>query len=166
MNETKGGTRTHGGSSGSGPGSDQDRPSGAAPDMTDLARHLGEIAEKSQRMVADFLSRQSGGQGIGMADPMAIGAAVFEMTAKLMADPSRLVQAQLSLWQDYLTLWQRTTQRFFGGEAEPLVAPAVGDRPFPDQAWSDNARFYFIKPSYLLTARSMPCVGPGVAGLD
>jgi len=166
MNETKGGTRTHGGSSGSGPGSDQDRPSGAAPDMTDLARHLGEIAEKSQRMVADFLSRQSGGQGVGMADPMAIGAAFFEMTAKLMSDPSRLVQAQLSLWQDYLTLWQRTTQRLLGGEAEPLVAPAAEDRRFRDQAWSDNALFDFIKQSYLLTARWVQGVVHNVEGLD
>ena len=142
----------------------------ANPDMAALANQMAEIAEKSQRLVADFLSRQSGqnGQdgGIGMADPMAMGAAFFEMTAKLMADPSRLVQAQLSLWQDYLTLWQRTTQRLLGGEAEPLVAPAAEDRRFRDQAWSDNALFDFIKQSYLLTARWMQGVVKDVEGLD
>ena len=59
-----------------------------------------------------------------MADPMAVGAAFFDMTAKLMADPSRLVQAQLSLWNDYMTLWQRSAQRFLGGDAEPVIEAA------------------------------------------
>ena len=88
-----------------------------------------------------------------MANPMAIGAAFFEMTARLMSDPSRLVQAQMSLWNDYMRLWQSTTQRLLGGEAEPVVEPAPDDRRFRDQAWSDNALFDFIKQSYLLTAR-------------
>ena len=71
---------------------------------------------KSQQLVAEFLKRQSAEDGVGMATPSSIGAAFFEMTARMMSDPSRLVQAQLSLWNDYLTLWQRTTQRFLGGE--------------------------------------------------
>src|SRR5438067_6668216 len=133
---------------------------------------MAEIAEKSQRLVTDFLSRQAkqdgqtGEDGIGMADPMAIGAAFFEMTAKMMSDPSRLVQAQLSLWHDYMTLWQRTAQRFLGGEAEPLVEPGAEDRRFRDQAWSDNALFDYIKQSYLLSARWLQGVVRDVEGLD
>ena len=38
-----------------------------------------------------------------MANPMAIGAAFLEMTARMMSDPARLVEAQMSLWNDYLT---------------------------------------------------------------
>src|SRR5258707_2862702 len=125
------------------------------PDPVELSRQMAEIAEKSQRLVADFLSRPNGEGGFGMADPMAIGAAFFEMTAQLMADPSRLVQAQLSLWNDYMTLWQRSAQRFLGGEAEPVIEAASEDRRFRDQAWSDNGLFDFIKQSYLLTARCL-----------
>ena len=29
----------------------------------------------------------------------------------MMADPAKLIQAQMALWNDYLTLWQRTPQR-------------------------------------------------------
>ncbi len=36
------------------------------------------------------------------------------MTAKLMANPARLVQAQIGFWQDYMTLWQNTTRRMMG----------------------------------------------------
>ncbi len=77
----------------------------------------------------------------------------------MMADPTRLVQAQLSLWNDYMTLWQRTAQRFLGGETEPMVEPPSGDRRFKDAAWTDNTLFDFIKQSYLLTARWMQSTG-------
>ena len=136
------------------------------PDPVELSRQMAEVAEKSQRLVADFLSRQNGEGGFGMADPMAIGAAFFDMTAKLMADPSRLVQAQLSLWNDYMTLWQRSAQRFLGGDAEPVIEATSEDRRFRDKAWSDNTLFDFIKQSYLLTARCLQGAVNNVEGLD
>jgi poly[(R)-3-hydroxyalkanoate] polymerase subunit PhaC len=131
-----------------------------------LSKRWAEIAEKSQRLLAEFLSRQKGEGGIGIADPMAIGTAFLEMTARMMSDPGRLVQAQLSLWQDYMTLWQRTAERFVGGEAKAMVEPAAEDRRFRDQAWSDNALFDYIKQTYLLTARWLQTQVKSVEGLD
>jgi polyhydroxyalkanoate synthase subunit PhaC len=124
------------------------------------------IAEKSHRLVAEFLKRQSAENGIGMTNPLAIGAAFFEMTARMMSDPSRLVQAQLSLWNDYMTLWQRTAQRFLGGAAEPIIEPTAEDRRFRDKAWTDNSLFDFIKQSYLLTARWLQSAVKDVDGID
>src|SRR5271169_6400918 len=135
-------------------------------DADEFARQIAGVAEKSQRLVTEFLKRQSPEQGIGMASPLAIGAAFFEMTARMMADPSRLVQAQLSLWNDYMTLWQRTAQRFLGGDPEPLIEPPQGDRRFRDAAWNDNTLFDFIKQSYLLTARWLQGAVRDVEGID
>src|SRR5690348_18428793 len=98
------------------------------PDPAELSRRFTEIAEQSQRLVTDFLSRQNGGDGLGMASPMAIGAAVFEMTSRLMSDPSKLVEAQMSFWNVDLMMWQRTIQRLLGGDAEPGIEAACGDR--------------------------------------
>jgi polyhydroxyalkanoate synthase len=138
---------------------------GTGETAAELSRQFAEIAEKSRQIVADFLARQ------GSADPAlgsmaGIGAAFFEMTSHLMADPSKLVQAQVSLWHDYMTLWQRTAQRFLGGAAEPLAEPAAGDRRFRDRAWSENALFDFIKQSYLLSARWLQAQVRGVEGID
>ena len=77
-------------------------------DPAELSKQIAEIAGKSQQLVAEFLTRQGREDGVGMADSLGIGTAFLEMTARMMADPSRLVQAQMSLWNDYLTLWQRT----------------------------------------------------------
>jgi poly[(R)-3-hydroxyalkanoate] polymerase subunit PhaC len=137
-----------------------------AADADQLTREIADIAEKSQQLVAEFLKRQPAEQGIGMASPLAIGAAFFEMTARMMSDPSRLAQAQLSLWHGYMTLWQRTAQRFLGGPSEPLIEPAQGDRRFRDSAWDNNTLFDYIKQSYLLTARWLQNTVREVEGID
>jgi poly[(R)-3-hydroxyalkanoate] polymerase subunit PhaC len=136
------------------------------PDPAEFSQQIAEIAEKSQQLVADFLNRQAPDEGVGMANTLAIGTAFLEMTARLMADPSRLVQAQLSLWNDYLTLWQRTAQRFLGENTEPVIEPSAGDRRFRDVAWSENTLFDLIKQSYLLTARWMQSTVRDVEGVD
>ena len=144
----------------------EDQASNLPPDLSELSQQISDIAEKSRHLVAEFLKRQSAENGVGMANPLSIGAAFFEMTARMMSDPSRLVQAQLSLWNDYLTLWQRTAQRFLGGSAEPMIEPPAGDRRFRDKAWTDNTLFDFIKQSYLLTARWLQGTVKQVDGID
>ena len=139
---------------------------GAIPDPAELSRRLAEMAERSQRLVSEFLTRQSNVGGAGMADPMAVGSAFFELTARMMADPARLIEAQMALWNDYLTLWQRTAERLTGGQVEPVVEAAADDRRFRDRAWSDNAIFDYIKQSYLLTARFIQGAVKEVGGLD
>ncbi len=140
-------------------------PEARIPDPMQLSRELADIAERSQRLVLEFLQRERP-DGIGMADPLNVGQAFLEMTQRLMADPTKLVQAQLSLWQDYLKLWQSTTQRLMGGPAEPVIEPSAADRRFKDNAWTENTVFDYIKQSYLLTARWMQATVKQVDGLD
>lgn len=126
---------------------------------------FSEIAERSQRLVADFLSRHSS-ELPSSADAQHIGEAFMEMTAKMMSDPSKLIEAQVGLWQDYMNLWQQTASRMMGGEAQPIIEPERGDRRFKDPAWSENAVFDYMKQSYLLTSRCLQSVVKDVEGLD
>ncbi|MET1027925.1 MAG: class I poly(R)-hydroxyalkanoic acid synthase [Dongiaceae bacterium] len=126
---------------------------------------MAKIAEQSQRLVSDFLSRNADEMGT-QADPLNIGRAFMEMTSRMMSDPQKLVQAQMSLWQDYMNLWQSTARRMMGVEAEPVITPAPDDRRFKDTAWQDNQVFDFIKQSYLLTARWLQSTVHDVDGLD
>ncbi|MFO1056973.1 MAG: class I poly(R)-hydroxyalkanoic acid synthase [Dongiaceae bacterium] len=138
------------------------------PDPVELSRAMASIAERSQRLVLDFVGRQqaNGGNGLGMGDPLNIGQAFLDLTARMMADPARLVEAQFSLWQDYMQLWQSTARRMMGVESAPVIEPASDDRRFKDAAWSDNQLFDFIKQSYLLAARWTQATVRGVDGLD
>jgi polyhydroxyalkanoate synthase len=143
-----------------------ERPEIKLPDPVEWSRSMADIARRSQNLVLEFMERQSKDMPVPV-DPLNVAGAFVEMTQRMMADPAKLLQAQFSLWQDYLTLWQRTTQRFFGAEPTPAMAePAPGDRRFKDQAWNDSAVFDFIKQSYLLTARWMQNTVKQVEGLD
>jgi polyhydroxyalkanoate synthase len=122
----------------------------------EIVQIMGEIAERSRSLVEEFLARQHLADGEGKAvDPFQVGSTFLELTKRLVADPTSLVQAQFDLWQDYVRLWQATTQRMLGQEAEPVIVPERGDRRFKDAAWNENALFDFIKQSYLLAARYM-----------
>ena len=129
-----------------------------------LGRTMADIAERSQRLVTDWLNRQS--HDTPEMDPMNIGHAFMEMTTQLMRDPAKMVQAQIGFWQDYMTLWQNTTRRMWGGENEPVIEADPKDRRFKDEAWKESEVFDFIKQSYLLSARYMNDVVTHVDGLD
>jgi len=145
---------------------EQQAPETKPADPVEMSRSMARIAERSQRLVSEFLERQHRGEGRSDPDPFNLGGAFMEMTAQMMADPAKLVQAQIGLWQDYLKLWQSTTARMMGQEAEPVIEPAPGDRRFKHEDWDENQLFDFIKQSYLLTARWMQSTVSEVEGLD
>jgi polyhydroxyalkanoate synthase len=136
------------------------------PDPVELSKSISSIAEKSHKILIDWVERQTAGNGSTALDPMNICQAFLEMTAKMMTDPSKLVQAQINLWQDYMSLWQSTAQRAMGQETEPAATPTKDDRRFTDPAWDENQLFDFIKQSYLLSARWMQSTVKSVDGLD
>ena len=51
------------------PGPHQAAHPGGLPDAVELSREMAEIAEKSQRLVADFLQRQGGEAGHRHVEP-------------------------------------------------------------------------------------------------
>ena len=136
-------------------------------DETQISKTMTDIAERSQRLVQDFLSKnaQPGNASVGMDDPMNIGNAFMEMTTKMMTNPHKMVEANMNLWQDYMKLWQNTASRMMGQEQEPIVEPEHDDRRFKGEAWESDV-FDFIKQSYLLTSNWMESSVSDVEGLD
>ena len=90
----------------------------------------------------------------------------MEMTARLMANPAKLMQAQLGFWQDYMSLWQNTARRMMGIDSQPVIEGDPKDRRFKDEAWKENEVFDFIRQTYLLSARYVQDVVKQADGLD
>ena len=135
-------------------------------DQQDVLHVLGEIAENTQRLMHGAAGRHCAVDGAASPDPLNLRSTILELIARIMADPASMLQAQLSLWHDYLKLWQNTGQRLLGQPVEPLVAPDRSDRRFRDPAWDDHAVFDFIKQSYLLTSRWLVDTVNGLDGFD
>ncbi len=132
-----------------------------------FARNMVEVGIQSQRLLSDFVARQAGKLGTSQPlDPLNVTEAFTDLLRGIVADPAVIMEAQFQLWRDYMGLWERTARRMFGGEAEPVVEPARGDKRFRDKDWQENQVFDFIKQSYLLTANWMQNTVAQVHGLD
>ena len=80
-------------------------------DPAELAKLYADIAQKSSRLVTQYLERASNGGARGMTDELGITQAYLEAWKKLLADPFKLAEAQVKLWQDYIALWQSSKDR-------------------------------------------------------
>ena len=145
---------------------EQKQDQGPPLDPVEMSRIMANLAERSQKLVADFLEKQAESPGRINLDPLNIGQAFLDMTARMLAAPEALVRAQLSLWQDYMSLWQSTARRMIGESSQPVIRPTSEDRRFKDALWDESFVFDYIKQSYLLTARWLQKTVREVDGLD
>lgn len=123
-------------------------------DAVTFAANFARIAEQSQRIVQEFITRNAGKGAYGTADPLHLSGVFAEWFARAASDPQKLMEMQMAWWKDALQLWQTTTQKFLGeDEVKPVIEPDSKDRRFKDKAWQESLIFDFIKQSYLLAAR-------------
>src|SRR5690606_26774575 len=111
---------------------EEEQPQIKLPDPMEWSRAMADVAQRSQKIVASFVERQAKCGDMPNFDPMNVSNAWAEYAARLMSNPSKLVDAQLQLWQNYMNLWSYTASRFRGEEASPIIEPSKDDRRFKD----------------------------------
>ena len=133
-------------------------------DPVALAKQLQSIALKSQKVMQEFLSRQSGAGQVGMGDASSLGGTFLELMTRMITDPAAVASAQIDLFNESVKLWQKSAERVFllrPDEIEPSK-----DKRFKHQEWTENAIFSFVKESYLIAAKSILTGVREVKGLD
>ena len=138
-------------------------PAASAPgyDPIALAESLAAAAERSAKLMGDFAARHRG----TLSDELGLGKAFMELAANFLARPGKLAEAQMTLWWDYMNLWQRSMLKMLGAPAGPVAEPAKGDKRFADAQWEDHFLFDYVKQSYLITARWLHDQVANVEGL-
>ena len=135
-------------------------------DPVELAKIYADIAQKSGQLVTRFMERRANGGALGLSDELGIAQAFFEAWTKLLADPFKLAEVQMKLWQDYMALWQSSTLKLMWQEAEPVAEPPTGDRRFKHEDWQQNFLYDYLKQSYLIAAKRLHQAVGGIEGLD
>jgi len=136
-----------------------------ATEPAETARILAEVAERSSRLMGEFLQRQAGGGGIAYTDEFGIARAFMDLSARMLSNPWKLAEMQASLFWDHIALWQSTMLKMLGKDAQPVAEPAKGDNRFRESAWQDQFLFDYIKQSYLIAARHLHGAVSSVEGL-
>jgi polyhydroxyalkanoate synthase len=141
-------------------------PPKAQYDPVALAGSFASAADKSAKLLGDFVSRQANAGQSLITDEFGITKAFLELAAKMLSNPYRLAETQLNLWWEYSALWQAAMMKLLGQEAGPVAEPAKSDKRFKHEDWEEHFLFDYIKQSYLIAARWLHSAVANVEGLD
>jgi polyhydroxyalkanoate synthase subunit PhaC len=147
-------------------GTEQEQENLEKFDAAQLARLYADIAQKSAALITRVLSNRQDGAIRPVADELGVAKAFMEAWSHMLANPFRLAEAQVKLWQDYWSLWQNSWMRLLGKETQPVAQALSGDRRFKHEAWQNNFLYDYIKQSYLIAAKHLHESLAGVQGLD
>jgi len=137
-----------------------------AADPAELAKLYADIARKSGQLVTRFLEQGAKGAPSAFNDELGISQAFFEAWSKMLADPFKLAEVQMKLWQDHMALWQNSMLKMFGHDTRPVVETPHGDRRFRHEDWEQNFLYDYVKQSYLIAAKHLHQSLGKVEGLD
>ena len=137
------------------------------PDPAELIKSYSEVAKRASQMMAKYIDKKAS-EGISMpADEMGIAKAFSDLASRLLADPQKLMEAQMKMMRDYVSLWQYSASKMMGSTSvAPVAVPAKSDKRFKDDEWESNFLFDFIKQSYLITSGHMNNIVAETEGLD
>jgi len=142
------------------------QPERQAPDAAQLANLYAGIAQKSARLVAQFLEQGKNGGLSGVKDELGLAQAFFQAWTQVLSDPFKLAEAQMKFWQDTVSLWQSSMLKLMGQGAKTIAEPQPGDRRFQHEDWQNVFLYDTIKQSYLIAARHLHQTVGKVQGLD
>jgi polyhydroxyalkanoate synthase len=124
-------------------------------DPAQTAKVFAEVAERSSKILGDFVKRHADGKGIAFTDEFGIARAFMDLSAKMLANPWKLAETQMKMFWDYIALWQSSTLKVMGHGAEPVAHPDKGDYRWRDEEWQNHFLFDYLKQSYLIAARNI-----------
>jgi len=122
-------------------------------DHAESVKVFAEVAERSSKILGDYIKRHADGKGIAFTDEFGIAKAFMDLSAQMLANPWKLAETQMKIFWDYVSLWQSSALKMLGHAPEPVAAPAKGDNRFRDEQWENHFLFDYFKQSYLIAAR-------------
>jgi len=146
--------------------SQSDAPQADLPDPSEMAKTYAEVAQRASRLLTQFIEKKAAEGVQPPADELGIARAFMDLSARLLANPYQLAQAQMNMMWDYFSLWQHSMLKMMGMPLAPVAAPDKGDRRFKDEDWEQHFLFDFMKQSYLIAARHIHDTVCCVEGLD
>src|SRR5215831_10379993 len=127
-------------------------PPQAQYDPVALAECFAAAADKSAKLLGEFVAKQANAGQSLITDEFGITKAFLELAAKMLSNPYRLAETQLNLWWEYSALWQASMMKLLGQETGPVAEPAKSDKRFKHEDWEERFLFDYIKQSYLIAA--------------
>ncbi|MGH6854884.1 MAG: PHA/PHB synthase family protein [Aestuariivirga sp.] len=138
-------------------------------DPVQFAHNMAKVFEQAAAIARIMAQRPDLGQKQAEAQVTPVDQVTKTMSAvaqAYMADPQKLMDAQMQLWAGYTQLWQSSWARLLGEPASPVAGPVRNDKRFTDKDWQENAVFDFLKQFYLISADWAQNLVKNAEGID
>ena len=132
------------------------------PTLEEL-QHWTWVMGRAQQMMMEHLAAQWGEAAEkAPADPARLTSAFPAMS--WFADPARVAQAQVDLWSEGLSIWQRALGGH--GARSELEEKADKDKRFTAPQWREHPLFDMIRQTYLLVSERLLGSVDSIEGID
>ncbi len=139
------------------------------PDMLKLAQNMAQVFQRGAeiaKMIADRPEVQKREADVQILPMEQVSKTLGAVAQYYLNDKSKLMMAQMQLWQGYTMLWHAAWAKALGQQIAPMIAPAKNDKRFKDRDWQENAAFDFMKQAYLVSAKWAQDMVANADGLD
>ncbi len=123
------------------------------PDFDALSQNMTRFLEEAGKVTQAYVRPLERGEAKG-GIPDEIGDIVKTLgrvAESWMNDPKKIVEAQSSIANNFVSLWAETLKKMQGEASTPVAASDPRDARFSDPEWSTNPVFDFLKQAYLMT---------------
>lgn len=131
------------------------------PSLEEL-QHWTWVMGRAQQMMMEHLAEQWAGAASHAMDPARFAAAWPAMN--WFADPAKVAQAQVELWTEGLSIWQRALGGY--GSQPELEQKADKDKRFAAKEWREHPLFDMIRQTYLLISERLLGSVDAIEGVD
>lgn len=118
-------------------------------EQQDLLQNMSKVGEQSAELMSEFIKNVEITEFQGLKT---VTESMMHLTDQMIKQPEKLIEAQLDLYQSYLSLWADMAERMMGNEPKNPIELS-SDKRFKHDAWQENIVFDYIKQSYLLTSK-------------
>lgn len=142
-----------------------DEPKTAA-DLERLNANLAKIEELSQRLVAGLSRKRPVDESLQGPNQGLFVKAAGAYMAEMMANPSKILEHQISYWGKSLKHYVEAQEALTTGQ---LVAPrdtTPKDPRFSNELWESHPYFNYIKQQYLMSADAIRQSVEDIEGID
>ena len=122
--------------------------------MQEWAENLSQIMVLGQKLSLDIFLNSTKQPDTKVIDPIGVGDSWLDIWSSFAKKPETIIDYNVNLWQNYMSLCGQTFKRLNGEHVEPLMKTAKNDRRFKADVWNDTI-FDFIKQCYLMMSDSM-----------
>src|SRR5437660_12264596 len=104
-------------------------------DPVALAESLASAADKSAKVLGDFIARQAAAGKSMVTDEFGLTQAFLELAAKMLSNPYSLAKTQMNLWRESSALWPSSMLKLMVQSTTPVLDPTKGDKSFRHEDW-------------------------------